>query len=271
MKFKFTITLFFLISLVNLKKPQLNLKSFLSIPSDEEDDAKKCELAGTDKNECQAVKLSNNNNQCCFETFTRSEGTENYCALYPFPAKDKADMFKSKQLNALMWDYSAFVLYNPYNPYPYEKEFLDDLKVKGTVSCKDIEFSTNFGYDEYTEADKNIVKSEDYCLNYYFESIFFGFEGKHDCKNGKVLDSSKNAGLECGNIEIKVKMQGETQKMKSCFLYSYDLYSKINSELKEIIIGFYGNQKFDSYDSCTITLSDSNGENRISFDYSNSD
>ena len=268
MKFKFTIALFFLISLVNLKKPQLNLKSFLSIPNDEEEDAKKCKLAGTDKNECQDVKLSNNNNQCCFTTVTSSEGTENNCILYPFPAKDRADMFKSKQFNAFMKDYFAFVLYNPYNG---GEVLLDDLKMKATASCKDVEFSASFGYDEYTEEDKNIVKSEDYCLNYYFESISNDFQGKHDCKNGKVLDSSKNAGLECGNIEIKVKIQGQTQKMKSCFLYSYDFYSKKNSEFEELIIRFFGKQRFDSYDSCTFTLSDSNGENRISFDYSNSD
>ena len=267
MKFKFTIALFFLISLVNLKKPQLNLKSFLSIPNDEEDDAKKCELAGTDKNECQAVKLSNNNNQCGFTTITSSEGTENNCVLYPFPAKDRVDMFKSKQYYAFMKEYAAFALYNPYNG---GEVLLDDLKIKATASCKDVELNTSFCYDEYTEEDKNIVKSEDYCLNYYFESISNDFQGKHDCKNGKVLDSSKNAGLECGNIEIKVKMQGETQKMKSCYLYSYDLFSK-NSEFKELIIGFFGNYRFGFYDSCTFTLSDSNGENRISFDYSNSD
>ena len=102
MKFKFTITLFFLISLVNLKKPQLNLKSFLSIPSDEEDDEEKCRLAGTDKNECQAVKLSNNDNQCCSTTMTGSLGLEKYCNILPFPAKVLADMLNAEQYKAFL-------------------------------------------------------------------------------------------------------------------------------------------------------------------------
>ena len=269
MKFKFTITLLFLISLVNLKKPQLNLKSFLSIPSDEEDDAEKCRLAGTDKNECQSVKLSNNNNGCCFFTINSKEWTEKGCGILPFSAKDLADLIKTEQFAAFRRENSGHTIYK-LNDEENEKQLLEDTKMTEIVSCKDIEVNITSDYLEYSEADKNIIKSEDYCLNYYYESISNDFQGKHDCKNGKVLDSSKNAGLECGNIEIKVKMKGQTQKMKSCFLYSYDLYSKFPSELlKELFSEIFTNS--DRYDSYTITLSDSNGENRISIDYSYSD
>ena len=267
MKFKFTIALFFLISLVNLQKSQLNLKSFLSIPRYEEDDEEKCRLAGTDKNECQAVKLSNNNNQCCFNIVTRSEGMEKYCATFPFPAKGYADMLTEEQYKAFLKENMGFLFYTSNSEE--DKELLDNLKMKITKSCKDVEFNVSFGYDEYTEADENIFKSEDYCLNYYFESFSNDFQGKHDCKNGKVLDSSKSVGLECGNIEIKAKIEGETKKMKSCYLYSYDLYSKYPSQyVKDLILEYTGS--FGKFDPYTITLSDSNGENRYSFDYSNS-
>ena len=126
----FIITLLFLISLVNLKRPKLNFKSFLSIPAEETDDEEECHLAGTDKDECQAVKLSSNKNQCCFTTSTNSEGTTTDCELFPSPAKDMAAMVISKQFPVMMNEYIGFSLYN-FNLDDEEiKERLEQIKMK---------------------------------------------------------------------------------------------------------------------------------------------
>lgn len=262
----FIITLFFLISLINLKKPQLNLKSFLSIPLGEADDAEKCLLGGTDKNECQAVKLTSNNNQCCLTTTVTSKETEEQCTIFPSPAKSVAEMVKTKEYGAYSKEFTGFVLYSLNKDTEDEKEKLEEIKMKNTISCKDAEVNINIGYEEYSEEEKNIFKSEDYCLNYYIEDMSTGFQGKHDCKNGKVLDSSKSMGFECGNMEIKVKIQGQSQKFKTCFLYSYEFYSKYSSELLNQQFSEIFNFNYEGIDSYTITFSDSNGENRISID-----
>lgn len=259
---KFIIALFYLISLVNLKRPKLNFKSFIAAPS-EEDNEEICHNSGTDKNQCKATKLTDGNFQCCYIKSTNSQGTEEECNVFPYPAKDVANMVKFQEFSPLMKEYIGFSVYGPYGG-GNEKEMLEEIRMKSDVSCKDTEMSVQLGYDEYSEEDKKILKSEDYCMQYYINSLLNGGQSKPDCKNGKVLESSKNSNIECGNLEIKMKIQGETQKVKTCFFYSYNFYSNITPELfknyfQAMILQQPG---FDSY---TMTFSDSNGENRISF------
>lgn len=50
------------------------------------------------------------------------------------------------------------------------------------------------------------MKSENHCLNYTVSAFMNkDQEINYDCQKGLLLQSSKNAGIECGNLDITVK------------------------------------------------------------------
>ena len=77
------------------------------------------------------------------------------------------------------------------------------------------------------------MKSEDYCLNYTV-SPFIKKDKTFDFKNGKLLQSSKEVGIECEDLSINIKFGTNEKNFKTCILFSYDMFSKINipDELK---------------------------------------
>ena len=94
----------------------------------------------------------------------------------------------------------------------------------------------DIGGDKYTEEEIKILKSEDYCLNYTV-SPFIKKGKTFDCKNGKLLQSSKEVGIECEDLSINIKFGTNEKNFKTCILFSYDMFSKINipDELKGIV------------------------------------
>ena len=109
------------------------------------------------------------------------------------------------------------------------------------------------------------MKSEDYCLNYTV-SAFIEKDKTFDCKNGKLLQSSKDVGIECGDLSVNIKFGTNETTYKTCMLFSYDMFSKINipDELKGIV-----QKNIKEYaqgaEKVTIELSDSKGH-KVTYD-----
>ena len=51
-------------------------------------------------------------------------------------------------------------------------------------------------------------------------------EMNYDCKKGELLQSSKNANIECGNLDAAIKAGNTETKIKACFFKAYDLLSQ---------------------------------------------
>ena len=47
---------------------------------------------------------------------------------------------------------------------PEQEADIEGLKGKAEIICNDDKASVSVGYDQYTEEEKNILKSEEYCL-----------------------------------------------------------------------------------------------------------
>ena len=173
----------------------------------------------------------------------------------------------------MLKEYVGFEVYGPMNhydyyddDYDYEQERLNDMKEQLDVECKDSQkFTFKAGYDEYTEEDKEILRSKESCLYYTYESVRKNFQVSHDCKTGKVLDSSKKAGIECGNVEISFQSPGASGVLNTCFLFSHDFYSK-NTLPKgaEEVIKYYLYDEGDlNIEKFSISVSDGNGNNKV--------
>lgn len=178
-----------------------------------------------------------------------------------------AKIVNSKEFSPMLKEFVGFDVYGPMNHYEYydEQEELDSLKQKVEVECQDSSFSFEVGYDEYTDDDKEILGSKKSCLYYAYDSLRKNFQVSHDCKTGKVLDSSKKAGIECGILEISFQSPGASGILNTCFLYSHDFYSKntLPKGLEEVIKKELYDREDLKIEKFSISVSDGNGNNKV--------
>ncbi len=92
---------------------------------------------------------------------------------------------------------------------------------------------------------------------------------KFNCQQGELLQSSKDAGIECGDLAITLKNGGTESTIKTCMVFPFNLLSKVKipemltDSLKAI---FINNPELPiSASQFTLELSDSKG-NKIKYD-----
>ena len=259
---KYILLLCFLIVFVNSKLPTESFNSLLEKENSSDEDNLKCFAGSVSKDICVDIKLDGQNNQCCYLDASFQNETQKAC--YPFPKNigDYTNVINTKQFKPLTKEVYGYIKYS----FPKEVPIPDIPEVKAQVICKDgIKLDVDIGGDEYTEDEIKILKSEDHCLNYTV-SAFIQKEKTFDCKNGKLLPSSKDAGIECGELSVSIKVGTNETNFKTCMLFSYDMFSKISipdeykGEIQKKIKEFA-----QGADKVTVELSDSNGH-KVTYD-----
>jgi hypothetical protein len=247
-----------LLALVDSKVPNQPFISFLknSLSADEEDP---CEQASESKDVCLAKTLDNQNTQCCY---IKMDNEENSCQPSPKPLSQISNIIKTKQFKPFVKEIYGFSKYGMGN----EKK-MEIPEVNAQVSCQDEELNVNFGGDKYTEDEIKILQSPDHCLNYTlstFLNFYKGEQKEYDCTKGQLLQSSKDADIECGTLTAHIKMGAQETNVKTCIIFSYDMFSKITipSQYSQLITEGI-KEKFGG--KITVELSDSKGR-MVSFD-----
>jgi hypothetical protein len=255
---KYFLLLCFLLALVDSKVPNQPFISFLknSLSADEEDP---CEQASESKDVCLAKTLDNQNTQCCY---IKMDNEENSCQPSPKPLSQISNIIKTKQFKPFVKEIYGFSKYGMGN----EKK-MEIPEVNAQVSCQDEELNVNFGGDKYTEDEIKILQSPDHCLNYTlstFLNFYKGEQKEYDCTKGQLLQSSKDADIECGTLTAHIKMGAQETNVKTCIIFSYDMFSKITipSQYSQLITEGI-KEKFGG--KITVELSDSKGR-MVSFD-----
>ena len=203
--------------------------------------------------------------QCC-----RVKG--NVLSLFPFdecfPMPKSldyyADLIEKSQFKALSKEVIGFTVTKLNLP----DSILNTLNINANIDCKNKDLNITLG-DQYTEEDIKTLKSEDYCLNYFYQNVVDKSSKKFDCKKGKVLESSKKEGYSCGTLEIKIDFKCENMtdfEFNTCILTNMDYYKSIllNEEMQQYIdlVNKYGKDEVNSF---YIRLADSDG-NAIKYD-----
>ena len=255
---KYFLLLCFLLALVDSKVPNQPFISFLknSLSADEEDP---CEQASESKDVCLAKTLDNQNTQCCY---IKMDNEENSCQPSPKPLSQISNIIKTKQFKPFVKEIYGFSKYGMGNDKKMEIP-----EVNAQVNCQDEDLNVHFGGDTYTEDEIKILQSPDHCLNYTISSILSYFKGEqkeYDCKKGQILQSSKDADIECGTLTAHIKMGAQETNVKTCIIFSYDMFSKITipSQYSQLITEGI-KEKFGG--KITVELSDSKGR-MVSFD-----
>jgi hypothetical protein len=190
------------------------------------------------------------------------DNEENSCQPSPKPLSQISNIIKTKQFKPFVKEIYGFSKYGLGN----EKK-MEIPEVNAQVSCQDEELNVNFGGDKYTEDEIKILQSPDHCLNYTlstFLNFYKGEQKEYDCTKGQLLQSSKDADIECGTLTAHIKMGAQETNVKTCIIFSYDMFSKITipSQYSQLITEGI-KEKFGG--KITVELSDSKGR-MVSFD-----
>ena len=283
--------LFILVSSkIEKKKSLLSLaKTFLAQDEEDEDYGYPCfDPTLVDAKTCKAVnKDLIPGTQCCFvkgiiEGQTQEEGT---CIPNIKPFKPYVDIIQNNKFIPFAREVIGFAAYGP----PNDQDTLDIVGKNAIidVECNDAHLKEKeLQIQEFNSDEINILSSQDHCLYEIYE-LFESMSGEDDeepyvkapstkalkCKDRSLLQSSKDAGLECGTVKVTVNGKGipdEFKSLSSCVLFNYDLFSKIKIP-KDIISEMKKQIELEGDYSFKVEISDSKGRkfvfdsNRSSF------
>ena len=254
---KYALLLCVLIAFSNSKLPKLGIKSFLESIKSEEDEVG-C-IDSKSKDTCSTISLTYKGQQCCWFTDRSKSEPKSSCDNFPKPSKEFQDIVNSKQFNPLFKELYGFL------------GEISSIKIDSIVECSDGDFEYKLD-TEFTEDEKKILESENHCLNYTMSS-FEDMTKTFDCQKGELLQSSKDAGIECGNLAITLKGGATEATFKTCMPFPYELLSKakvpemLKETLKEMLKDMISENPDIPFQvsQFNLELSDSKGH-KIKFD-----
>jgi len=177
------------------------------------------------------------------------------CQSYPNPISDLANIVNSPQFKPFIREIAGYAI------YASTEKPIDIKNESQHIICSDGELDLNIGDEKYSDDEINILKSADLCMNYTISSIMNIIsqqpQKEYDCTKGQLLQTSKDAGFECGTLSFKMNKGGMEMNLKTCMLFSYDMFSKIN--VPPMINDKLKQQKI------TLELSDSKGR-KVTYD-----
>ena len=254
---KYALLLCFLIAFTYSKLPKLGIKSFLESIKSEEGEVECTDSESKDT--CSTISLPDKGEQCCWFTDRSESEPKTACDNFPKPSKEFLDIVNNKQFTPAFKEIYGF--------FDHAFEGSSSIKIDSIVECSDGDLEYKLD-TEFTEDEKKILESENHCLNYTM-SIFKDMTKTFDCQKGELSQSSKDAGIECGDLAITLKNGGTESTIKTCMVFPFNLFSKVKMQetlkdnLKRIMTNIpwipLGESQF------TLELSDSKG-NKIKYD-----
>ena len=215
--------------------------------------------AAESKDQCLNIELDEEDSQCCYMNGSFDGQEQKVCSSFmsPFPITELSNIMKTSQFKPFTKEVLGYMKYSSSSTIPSIPEG------KAQLTCKEGTIDIDIGGDEYSEDDIKILKSENYCLNYTM-STFMQVAKTPDCKNAKLLQSSKDARIECGDLALNFEYGGSKINMKTCMLFSFDMFSKItlSAQYKELL-NQYIKENMGAIDKFSIELSDSKGRKFI--------
>ena len=151
-----------------------------------------------------------------------------------------------------------------------------DPKFSQKYDCQDGKTEINYGYEEYSSADEETLKSNKHCLRYFYSYVLdINFKEKfptnNDCYNADLLPTSEDAGLKCGYGEFNLKyISGKSEVLKTCYFYDSNAiktktFDDESTSAFDIYAWNVGSRDGDSLLSYTVEISDENG-NKLKYD-----
>lgn len=246
----YKVIIYLLITFINSKKEYNYLEETVSCSS------------GENKDQCLGITIPKQNFQCCYEIEKDQKGEqEQSCMENPKDLEGYQNFLNSNEYKEYLKENYGTYMYN------HNKKL---TKTEVNIYCNNGQATYYFCEDNYTEDEISRLKNKNHCLNKYESKLYDYTYDIGNCKDSLLLDSSKNAGFECGNFNFYIKINSEkTLTFKTCNLFNLNLYSALSKFKPDFITYNIDtialNQGYHSYESFTAKFNDEKG-NTIKYD-----
>ena len=214
-----------------------------------------CEIYTED--ECIAITNPKQNLQCCFtETSAFNRILSTKCEQFPKDINNFKNIIKTDQYKESIREPFGYTIYNKYN-IPFE--------IEENITCNNGEISMIIDAKDYSENEQKILKDENHCLKKReLKETDINYDvGK--CEEGIIVESSRNAGLECGYFIYNIKIDSKNSiYYKTCNLFNFDLLyniSKLYPQYSDKNVWNIINRikKYDTFESYTSEIYNKKG------------
>ena len=199
------------------------------------------ECMDQDTNSCSSVSLKTKDLECCYaNVHTNQQYISNIETCVPIYSNYLSNDMK-KSVEAMAREEFGVI------------EYFSGLGINSIGSfttlykCKKKSMNFTFGGYTYTNSEIEILKSENNCFRLFYYSIgdVLGIKKKdivkNDCLNAKILDTTKQANINCGFSEFTILWSDDTNTdFNSCYylpkiaIKSKQLDSQTESFLNEM-------------------------------------
>ena len=222
-----------------------------------------------DIQQCSAVELKTKSFQCCKlksnYTFQNKTEEKQFCNVMLNPIKIALDEQETQNGKLMIREYLGFT-------YLRSGTKRENFTYVDEITCQDGNYSLIMDDRDYSEEEKTIYNSENYCLK-YFDRHYSGENiTKETCFNS-LLATPENSGISCGFFEFKLNFYDSTNgNYKTCFLFNEDIiknknigfFTKYLATKFSIDLAKNQNKELLNYQ---LTITDSKGRNFI-YDFS---
>ena len=205
---------------------------YVFVSNDEEDD-KKAEYdlqldtkacAETSYNDCQKAPITTAGRICCQISETTADNVAVTCELKTTKEDQEKLVGSSISINK---ELGGLAMYNvKYGGVAGNlEERTKQLHREISINCYSWDFFVSIlDEHDYTNDDIKILQSDTHCLTYFNPLLIRTSLNQRDadrkaCFEASLLSSTKNEGLSCGYMEIKIEEPGAVETKKTCFLY----------------------------------------------------
>ena len=221
----------------------------------------KLNCTGETEDQCVAESVPDEYYQCCYKEYPFMEDILGSCGKYLKDMNELKNLYNSKQYRAFEKEDLGYITYVENGGEIQRKE--------ENLTCSNGQI--NFVEDgEFNENDQKKLKNENHCLN-KFESKYSNYSydvGK--CEEGLLTDNAKKAGLECGYMVFKIKINSEkTINYKLCYPFELEFqYETVKLEHQYYPFhakNFIKNYGYDNYESFTFEIYNTKGQ-KVKYD-----
>ena len=228
----------------------------------------------SEDNSCSSVSLKTKNLECCkltidFENDEDDDDDDTPVCAAVFTNYISDDMKKS--VEAMAREEFGVIDY-------FTGSGISSIgKFSTTYKCKKKSTTFTFGGYTYTDSEIQILKSDDNCFRLYYYSVgdVLGITkkniAKNDCLKAKILQTTKNANIQCGYSEFTILWSDNTNThFNTCYylpkaaVKSKQLDTQTQSFLDQMNSHISTRERKTSK-SYKVTITDSNG-NVLTYD-----
>ena len=232
--------------------------------SDYISDTNKCREAN--KDQCTSISINSKGYECCKRT---QKSYYHYRPQASTTDKEECSLFYSQFLSQSMMRQNEVMSIEEYGFHGLF--FYDLLNISIEITCNSSSSYYDLANYNYTDKEKQILKSPNHCLYYFYNTSKTNGQNKTSitkdiCFNAETLDITKKENIYCSYYEYTITFEDKSKtETKTCYLVPSEnfKFGKLDSTSEESLYYVVDSQKNKTGKNVTnyeVKISNKNGE-----------